>query len=426
MLLKNLNITLKERQTFIFHLIYSLIEGFLAGVFILNEFVFIKSLHGSNYQLSVLFQFSVVVLIISIVTNELMETVKNKKNLLRIIAVVTRLPLVLLFLFPSNIQQLNAHPLYNYYFLFAFFMYYLAQPIILPSLNLSLKNNYEHNNFGKLYSIATSMNKIIMLLVTFLFGLLLDYDNFAFRYIYPITGLMGMISIYLLTKINDDEIIVKTSFSIIKKVKDTFKLTMIKNIAHRDFQISLMFYGFGYMSTVTIITIFYNVALNLNYSSVAFYKNVYNIIAILILPYFGRLISRIDQRRFSSISIASLLLYIIFIMLTAFFPSHFFLFDLKIYYMLLLAVFFNSFFAATMSLSWSIGSAYFCKNEEAGIYQAVHLSLTGLRGFVFPLIGVALYEKFGFTITYIFASVSLLIGIIILFISEKRTPLQKG
>ncbi len=137
------------------------------------------------------------------------------------------------------------------------------------------------------------------------------------------------------------------------------------------------------MSTFIVVTIFYDVVLHLNYSSVAFYKNVYNILAILILPYFGKLISKIDQRRFSIISIASLLFYIIFVMITEYFPAYFILFDLKLYYLLIIAVIFHAFFAATMSLSWSIGSAYFCKNEEAGVYQSVHLSITGLRGLYF-------------------------------------------
>lgn len=387
----------------------------------LNEFVFIKSLKGSNYQLSVLFQFSVVVLIIAVITNEIIERFRDKKKLLKWLAVLTRFPLLLLlFLSPCA-----GNTLYNYYFLFAFFMYYLASPIVLPSLNLMLKNNYKHQHFGKYYSIATSLNKVVMLVVTFLFGLLLDYDNFAFRYVYPASGLLGILSIFLLTRIDDNSFTVKKHFAFLSRLKNTLKETLVRNRAFRDFQISLVFYGFGYMSTFIVVTIFFEVVLHLNYSSVAFYKNVYNILAILILPYFGRLISRIDQRRFSIISIASLLFYIIFVMFTEYFPAYFMLFDLKLYYLLIIAVVFHAFFAATMSLSWSIGSAYFCRDEDAGAYQSVHLSITGLRGLIFPVIGVALYEKYGFTFVYIAASASMLTGIMFLYLSEKYVPIQK-
>ncbi len=48
----------KEKKTFALHFSYSFIEGILAGLIALNEFVFVKSLMGSGYQVSVLFQFS--------------------------------------------------------------------------------------------------------------------------------------------------------------------------------------------------------------------------------------------------------------------------------------------------------------------------------------------------------------------------------
>ena len=53
----------QEKRTFQLHLIYSIIEGIILGVLALNEFVFIKSLKGSNYELGFLFQFSMVVFI---------------------------------------------------------------------------------------------------------------------------------------------------------------------------------------------------------------------------------------------------------------------------------------------------------------------------------------------------------------------------
>ena len=72
-----------------------------------------------------------------------------------------------------------------------------------------------------------------------------------------------------------------------------------------------------------------------------------------------------------------------------------------------------------MLLSWNIGSSYFAKNEEAGDYQSIHLFGTGLRGAVSPLIGIVLYELFGFSLTFSIAVISLLIGIFILRWSYK-------
>ena len=82
--------------------------------------------------------------------------------------------------------------------------------------------------------------------------------------------------------------------------------------------------------------------------------------------------------------------------------------------MLLIATLFYSFFTATMPISWNIGSSYFGKNEEAGNYQSIHLFSTGLRSIFSPLLGVALYEWFGFSWTFAIAIFSLLVGIYVL------------
>ena len=188
---------------------------------------------------------------------------------------------------------------------------------------------------------------------------------------------------------------------------------MSANKPFRDFEIGFMYYGFAFMGTVSVIAIFFNQALDLNYSSVAFYKNSYNILAIILLPLFGKLMGKMDPRKFSAITFASLLFYLLFIGLTSYMPWFFWIKDLKIYYCLLAAMLFNGIFAATMSLLWSIGSAYFCKKEEASEYQAIHLSLTGLRSFFAPVLGLGIYRLVGFNGTFLAGIVLLLISVII-------------
>lgn len=181
-----------------------------------------------------------------------------------------------------------------------------------------------------------------------------------------------------------------------------------------------MFYGFSFMITVTVITIFLERALHLNYSSVAFYKNGYNVLAIILLPYTGKLLGKIDPRQFAVITFGSLTLFILFMMLTEYYPGHRLILGIEVYPMLVIAYIFYGIFAATMALLWFIGSAYFCKPDEAGDYQSVHLSLTGVRAMFAPLLGVLFYELFGFTITFLVAIGSLLVGIGIMFWSFRK------
>lgn len=420
------NLNEEERFTFKLHLAYSILEGVVLGVLALNEFVFLKSLKGSNMQLGILFQFSMLVFIGLIFINELIRRTKNKASMLRKTAIITRLPLMLLIFFPRSEAGLDGDSIYHLIFLAIFLIYYLASPIIYPTINQFLKNTYRHENFGRLYSNATSINKVVMLVVTFAYGWWLDIDPYAFTWVYPAIAIIGVASVHLLSKIpyTDKDIVIKKSFkqAVIDSMNRMVQL-MSNNKPYLHFELGFMLYGFAFMSTVAVITIYYDEVLHLNYSSVAFYKNSYNILAIAILPFFGKLLGKIDPRRFAGITFGSMMLYIIALSLTQYFPAYVDIWKLKIYYMMLAYILFHGVFAATMVLLWNIGSAYFGKDEDAGDLQSVHLSLTGIRAAFAPIVGIVFYQLFGFTITFSIAILCLFLAILLMIWSYKRNKI---
>ena len=126
MIINKLNLNSNEIKTFRLHLLYSIIEGVIVGVLILNQFVFVKSLNGSSYLLGILFQFSVIAFIFLIFFNELIRRIKNKRRMLRLISIFTRLPLILFLLFPINAQEVVGNPFYHYIFLIVFLIFYCS------------------------------------------------------------------------------------------------------------------------------------------------------------------------------------------------------------------------------------------------------------------------------------------------------------
>ncbi|MFO7862496.1 MAG: MFS transporter, partial [Salinivirgaceae bacterium] len=320
--MKNKQLSTDEQKTFGLHLTYSIIEGLIRGVLIMNEFVLIKSLAGSNYQIGFLLQFQHVVLIFSVFMNEFLGRTTRKRKMLKSVAILTRLPLFALAFFPATSENIPA--IYHIVFLGVFLLYYLSNPIVFPTINLLLKNSYSHNNFGKYYSYATSINKIVMLGATFGFGLWLDYDPYIYRWIYPVLGLLGILSIVLLTRIDYTPKVHPKKLSIwvsVRRSLSRMKRIILINKPYRDFEIGFMFYGFAFMTSAAVLTIFFERELHLNYTSIATYKNASNILAIMTLPFFGQLLSRVDPRRFAALTFGSLLLFIAFLAATNFWPD---------------------------------------------------------------------------------------------------------
>ncbi|HNW88741.1 MAG TPA: MFS transporter [Bacteroidales bacterium] len=422
--LQNLQLDALEKRTFRIHFVYSVIEGVILGVLAINEFVFLKSLGGSDVGVSVLFQFSVFVLTFSVLLNEWARRIKKAKRFLIALGILTRFPMLLLFFFPGDVAHLANNYIYHYIFLGIFLVYYFANPIIYPVINQFLKTNYFHKNFSILYSWSTMANKIVMLMVTFVFGWLLDLNHDIYRYVFPVVSVLGIFSVWLLAQLSSNDVIVeRPEMPLMRSIQQTIRnmrQKMRTNRPFRDFQAGFMFYGFAFMGTVSVIAIFFQKELDLNYSSVAFYKNSYNILAIFLLPMFGKMMGRIDPRRFAAIAFSSLLFYIFFIGLTTYAPWFIWIQGIKIYYTLLLAMIFNGFFAATMALLWSIGSAYFCPEGEVSEYQAIHLTFTGFRSFFAPIMGLGIYLLIGFTATFATGIILLLIAVIISLRSYKQ------
>lgn len=414
-----------EKRAFRLHFIYSLLEGIILGVFTLNEFIFLTAMMGSNYLMGFIFTFSMGVFVFLIIFNEFIRRHTDKRKMLRRTAVITRIPMLLVILFPMTPAGYTDTNIAHFIFLGVFLIYYLGTMIIYPTINLLLKNSYTHKNFGYLYSVATTGKSVIMLIAALAYGMYLDVQPYGFVYAYPITGVLGIIALFLLSGIS------KMSAGELTSVKKPLRQAIRDSVSrlgnilrnnkpYLDFQIGFMLYGFAFMFSVNVIQIFYKDVLELNNRSVAFYRNAYYIITIFLLPWFGKLLGKSDPRNFAAVSFGSMLLYIFFLIMTGYFPGHVDIAGYRIYYLMIPYILFHSLFAATMGILWSIGSAYFCKKEEAGDYQAVHLSLTGIRGWIAPLLGIFFFELFGFNATFSLSISMLLAAVIFMLYSAKR------
>lgn len=417
----------RERVTFRLHLIYSVIEGIILGILALNEFVLIKSLRGSDFQIGILFQFTSALLLFSVLLNEWIKRSADKGKMIRLVAWITRAPMLVLFFFPRSVDGIAANPVYASLFLMLFLLFYLANPIIYPIINLYLKNNFRHDHFGILYSYSNMANKLVMLVATFLFGLWLDFNPYVFTIVYPVMGLLGILSVYVLAKVpydgsNEQTFMHQSIWESVKNSLTNMMRIFRINKPYRDFETGFALYGFAWMTTVAVITIFFEKELHLNYSSVAFYKNGYNLLSILMFPFFGKLIGNIDPRKFGILTFLSLMVHFFFLVMTKVFPFNAEIMGIKLYYMLIPAYLANAVFAATMGLLWYIGSAYFSKNQEAAEYQSIHLTMTGVRAIYGPILGVLFYRWFGTTLTFVFAMVALLAAMIVMARSMRRYP----
>lgn len=419
-------LNLREKYSFRYFVAYSILEGVLDGAFLINTYVFVKTLNGTSWQLSILFQVMVGLYLFSIVINELTKRIGNKKKLILYTGLITRLPLLLFLMFPQEQQQTQW---YNYGFLAIFLVFYSSRMLIFPSINQFLRLTFSDDNFGKLFGYATTVKKIVIMLCTFLFGIMFDFYPYSYVYLYPVLGILGILSIGVYTYIpvklpreEDSKQTVAKSVSV--AVAKMFGLLKV-NKSFARFETGFMFYGVAFMITQPLVSIFFKEVLSASYSSFGFYQFYANFIAIITLPFMGRIIHKTDPRIFGIFCFSSLFFYLLFFIGTSMWPMSFSIHTVDLYVLLVISFTFNGLFLSSMSLLYSIGSSYFCPREDAYHYQSIHLSLTGVRAIIFPMVGVWLYEYYGLYASFSLAFITLLISFVVLKVSHLKQPLPK-
>lgn len=413
-----------EKRAFVLHTLSNIFEGVFDAVIMLNSVVLLKALMGSEVQVSTLFQLMIVVFVTSIFFNEFLKRVQNKKRMLRVVALATRLPFVLFFFFPEEQSEMNL--LLNAAFIGIFFIGFLARPIIYPTINLFLRNIYQKNNFGPLYAVSFQIRKIIHLIVIFLFGLLMDFDSSSYTYIYPISGILTIVGVYIFSMLDyKAEEVVKTPLlrSVVNSLTGSYQI-LKQDKAFRDFEIGYMIYGFAWLISYPVLSVYLVDVLGLNYSGVAMYTDIFLIGSIFILPFFGKLLEKMDPRKYAVIVFASLAVFFVLTSLTEYFNFYTSFFEIKFYPVLIVAYLFHAVFTASQNLLWNIGSSYFAKASDTASYQSIHLTGVGLRAIIAPLLGIGLYKYFGFATMFGVSCLILIYSVIYVNRSANRIPIN--
>jgi hypothetical protein len=420
----------KEKRTFLLHLFYALLDGLSLGIIALNEFVILRTVGANTFEVSLLFQIATLMLPFSIFMVHVIAAVKDKQRMLRVLAFVSRAPLLLFMFFPAFVRT---HPHQQFFvlaYLVIFQLYYLANPFILPVLNLFTRAGYGPKRFGKLFGLAMSLTQLLTLGATLAFGFILDVQPDNYRYVFPVLGIMGISGIFLISYMpaasqqQGDKGLRAAILAVpYKRIFRESLEILRKNRAFAQFQMAMMCYGTGFLMSQAIITVYLAKYFQLSYPEIAFYKNISLLVAIFSYPYFGRHLDRKDPRILAAMCYGFNLLFYLFLLLGKAWSQEVSVMGHRLVHFIFAAFLIQGLFASSMGMVWGIGSSYFAPAEEAARYHSIHLSLTGIRGILAPPIGVIVFKLSGYYGSFGCAIGMQLLAMTIMYLSLKRRPL---
>lgn len=397
-----------EKKTFLLHLLSQVFWGISLGIFLLHDIILKKTLQGTDFDVLILVYLLNTSFLFSIYGTEIINHSSNPARMIIILGLAGR---IFLFLIPV-INSL-------YYFIFVIIISSYLDYMLFPSWNVVFKHNYSDSKRSKYYAYASTITTGFTLAATTLTGLWLDVNENVYKILFPLAGVFGIITYLILAKMwklsplnITSGITTLKSFSL-RLLKDIILLPFRKTFAifkenksFLKFEINFFIYGMAFMIMLPVIPVFIVDELYLGYPPISFGKGlVYHSALILFTPLMGKFHGTGKPARFCSLVFFILALFPLLLLLSKYFNTASGFPGINsselIFY---LAYFIFGLGMSGITIVWNIGSIYYAPPEMVSNYQAVHITMTGVRGLFAPVIGYIAMQIFSKEIAFILSS----------------------
>ena len=411
-----------ENNTFRLHIISQLFTGIAFGILMLQEVILKKSLNATDFEVTILIFLTSSAFLFSIYGSEIINRSNNQARTIIIMAVFSRMSLIIIPLFESP----------------AFFVFCIAamsyiDSLMKPSWNTVFKHNYTNERRSILYSYASIVYTIAILIVGTLFGYLLDVNYKLYKILFPIAAVFEILSYVNLSKLitmgKNTYPYCGVLFSghinyrlikdiLILPVRNMFRIFR-ENKPFFRFEIFFFLYGVAFMIASPAVPIFLVETLKLDYSPISIAKGlVFYTSTILFTPMMGKMHGSGNPTKFCGYLFLSLVFYPLLLISIKIFGV-----DMNIIgtdTLLYITFFIFGILMSGVTMSWNLSSIYYAPHSEVANYQAVHITLTGIRGLFAPFIGYIILRVFSIEATFLVSSFFFLTGGILMLRESRK------
>jgi hypothetical protein len=273
-----------------------------------------------------------------------------------------------------------------WFFIVAFAFYMMLAVGVVPAWMEILKLNIPKGTRERVFSYAQAFGYMGGGLLPFILGWALDDYFQAWRWLFPLTASVAMLSTIFQYRILIPPFDAKSVQESSEKATNLEFVylpwkrawTLVKNRQDfRHFQIGFMILGCGLMIIQPALPQFFVEVLNLSYTELSVALTLCKGIGfVLASPFWASSIKRLDVYRYSSwIAFGAAFLPICLILVK---------WDLIWLY---LGYILYGFMQAGNELIWNMSGPLFSKEEDSSVYTGVNVVAVGLRGCFIPLLG---------------------------------------
>ncbi len=357
-----------------------------------------KSLAATDWQITLLMMTAPLCFLLSVYWAELIRLVARWRRLFLLAAAFGVLPLALMAVYGSM-------PV----FLALLLLYELGNSLTIPLRNRVMQVNYPANRRSRIYSRLAAASAGMILLASWPVGRFLDAAPDNWRWLFLAAAGFGVVDRLIWHRIptNPTAAYQRPALSSpewmgriptwhqlaqpIQRMRDV--LDRNRDFARWEGQ--FMIYGLAFFIISTVQPSYLVEGLGLSYTQISVGQlALLRLGGALTLPLMGFLHDRYNPAKFCAR---------VFLLL-AFFPlllsSCIWLPEGIRLYPFYLAFLFQGMAMSGVAVAWSMSSLVFAGDEDGALYQGIHVTLTGFRGLLGPLLGLLIMQTMGWTAAF--------------------------
>jgi hypothetical protein len=182
------------------------------------------------------------------------------------------------------------------------------------------------------------------------------------------------------------------------------------------FEINFFIYGMAFMILTPVVPVFLVDNLHLSYSPISFAKGlVFHSALIIFTPLMGKYHGRGSPSRFCGYVFFLLALYPATLVSAKYF-------GINIPQAVYISYFLFGLAMSGVSMAWALSSIFYAPFNEVSNYQAVHVTLTGIRGIFSPALGYIVMQMFQIEYAFYLSTFLFLLSSILMFIESVKEP----
>jgi hypothetical protein len=415
-----------ERKTFFLHIISQIFNGIALGIALLQDVILKKSLEGTDSQILLLSFLVSTAFLVSIYGTEIINRSASRSSTIIKLGLLSKTFFIIIPLVNSPV-----------FFIICIGASAYLDSMLLSSWNIIFKHNYREENRSRLFSYASTVQTVMILITATVFGYFLDLDQNLYRILFPVSGILGFLTYYNLSKMislsmddhapDNDKPSRSYSLKLIKDIlifpaRNTKKI-FSENKSFLHFEAYFFLYGMAFMVISPALPIYLVDYIKMDYSSISFAKGlIFYSAIILFTPLMGRHHGLRNPTKFCGFVFLILVLYPLLLMGANY--TNLLRIPLNGAGMVYLASFIFGIGMSGVTIAWTLSSIYYAPKFQEANYQSVHITLTGVRGLFSPALGYAVMKIFSIEYTFVLSALLFLAGAVLMLRESRKGKLN--